>query len=142
MGRCLPDAGRRQHEGKVHLVHPGHTHGWSCGPENDFPDTAEEIREFNLRLLQDKDYFITSAPDMIARIEDFTRHELLEWAALFIKVHLGDPEPILVEGTAEEFAGTNRHACEVGRINEAFASGVPEEEVINYHPEDIDDSKT
>jgi hypothetical protein len=79
---------------------------------------------------------------MIARIEDFTRHELLEWAALFIKVHLGDPEPILVEGTAEEFAGTNRHACEVGRINEAFASGVPEEEVINYHPEDIDDSKT
>jgi hypothetical protein len=114
----------------------------AAGLGNDFPDTAEEIREFNLRLLGDKDYFITSAPDMIARIEDFNQHELLEWTALFIKVHLGDPDPVLVEGTAEEFAGSNPHASEVGRINEALASGVPEEEVINYLPEDIDDFKT
>jgi hypothetical protein len=114
----------------------------AAGLENDFPDTPEGMREYNLRLLGDKDYFITTAPDMIARIEDFNRHELLEWTVLFIKVHLGDSEPILVEGTAEEFAGTNPHAREVGRINEAFASGVPEEDVINYHPEDTDDSNT
>lgn len=44
----------------------------AAGLGNDFPDTAEEIREFNLRLLGDKDYFITL---MIEKGVDLTKED-------------------------------------------------------------------
>lgn len=102
---------------------------------------SELVREMNLRLLGDKDYFITPLLDMVARVDDFNLHELLEWTILFIKDHFGDPEPELVQGDYEDFAGTNRQASEIGRISEAFAAGVPEEEIINYRPGDAEDPR-
>jgi hypothetical protein len=74
---------------------------------------------------------------MVARVDDFNFHELLEWMRLFIRVHLADPEPELAEGTYDEFAGSNSQAREIDRIREAIAAGVPTEEIINYtskHP--------
>jgi hypothetical protein len=99
---------------------------------------SQLVREMNLRLLGDKDYFITPTLDMVARVDDFDLHELLEWTKLFIRVHFGDPEPELVKGDGDDFAGSNRHAREIGRIGEAFAAGVPEEEIIDYRPRDPD----
>lgn len=93
---------------------------------------AQAVRETNLKLLGEKDYFITPLLDMVARVDNFNMQELLEWTRLFIRVHFGDPEPELVLAEYEEFVGTNRHASEIGRINEALTAGVPEEEVINY----------
>jgi hypothetical protein len=72
--------------------------------------TAALVRKMNLRLLGDKDNFITPVLDMVARVDDFNMHELLEWTKLFIRVHFGDPEPELVPGDYEDFSGTNRHA--------------------------------
>lgn len=92
-------------------------------------------------MLGDKDYFITPLLDMVARVDDFNLYELLEWTKLFIREHFSDPEPELVAGEYEDFGGSNRQASEIGRINEAFAAGVPEEEIINYRPGDADDPR-
>lgn len=96
------------------------------------------VREMNLRLLGDKEYFITPKLDMVARVENFNLHELLEWTRVLIRDHFGDPDPELVPAEYEDFAGTNSQASEIGRINEAFAAGVPEEEIINYRAGDAD----
>jgi len=90
------------------------------------------IRAINLRLLGDRDYFITHLLDMVARVEDFNLPELLDWTRVLIKDHFGDPDPELVPGAYDEFGGTNQHANEIGRIAEALEAGVPEDEVINY----------
>ena len=95
------------------------------------------VREKNLQLLGDREYFTTPLCDMVARIDDFNMYELLEWTTLFIRVQFGDPEPELIPGSYDEFAGSNQHADEIGRIREALESGVPEEEVINYRPPDV-----
>ncbi len=109
-------------------------------PDDPFgPATGALVREMNLRLLGDRDYFITPLLDMVARVEDFNMGELLECTRLFIRVHFGDPEPELVEGKFEEFSGTNSQASEIGRIAAAVQAGVPEEEIINYHLEDDTD---
>jgi hypothetical protein len=84
---------------------------------------------------------ITPLLDMVTRVEDFNLPELLDWTQLFIRDHFGDPEPELVKGEYEDFGGTNSHASEIGGINEAFAAGVPEEDVINYRPGDSDDPR-
>jgi hypothetical protein len=97
---------------------------------------SERYREVNVRLLGDKDYFITPLLDMVARVDDFNLSELLDWTTVFIKDHFGDPAPSLVEGSYEDFAGTNKHANEIGRIREGLEAGVPEEEIINYRPKD------
>ncbi len=97
---------------------------------------SQGVREMNLQLLGDKDYFITPLLDMVARVEDFNLRELLDWTTLFIKDHFGDPEPDLVQGGDNEFGDTNPHASEIGRINKAFAAGIPEEDIINYRPGD------
>lgn len=101
---------------------------------------SKAAREMNLRLLGDKDYFITPLLDMVARIEDFNLHELLDWTTVFIKEHFGDPDPELIQGNYEEFGGTNAHAQEIGRITEALEAGVPEDEVINYRSTDTRDA--
>jgi hypothetical protein len=41
-----------------------------------------------------------------------------------------------IEGSYEEFARTNKHAEEIGRISEGLEAGVPEEEIINYRRKD------
>jgi hypothetical protein len=97
---------------------------------------SQQVRETNLRLLGGRDFFITPLLDMVARVEDFVEdfnmRELLDWTSLFIRVHFGDPEPVLIQGEHEEFAGTNPHAAEIGRITEAIEAGVAEDEIINY----------
>jgi hypothetical protein len=103
-----------------------------AGLGSDLPDSTEEIRKFHLRILRDDDFYLTSTEDMVAGTENFNEKELLEWTARFIKARFGDPDPILVAGTEDEFAGSNPHASEVGRITEALESGVPEQDVINY----------
>jgi hypothetical protein len=96
------------------------------------PGTYQRVKEMNLRLLGDRDHFITPALDMVARIDDFDMRELLEWTMVFIKEHFNDPDPVLDEGQFADFAGTNNQAAEIGRITEALEAGVPEDEVIFY----------
>jgi len=112
-----------------------------AGLETNLPDTPEGVRELNLRMLRDEDFYLTSTADMVARIEDFNRKELLDWTARFITARFGDTNPTLVEGTEEEFACSNPHASEIGRITDALASGIPEEDVIHYRPENTSDDK-
>lgn len=95
-------------------------------------EDPKKVRERNLRYLGGRDYLITDAPDMLIGAEDFNQRELLEWTKVFIRDHLGDPDPVLIEGSFDDFSGTNKHASEVGRIIEAVEAGVPEEEIINY----------
>jgi hypothetical protein len=97
---------------------------------------SQLVREMNLRLLGDKDYFITPVLDMVARVEDFNMHELLEWTRILIRVHLGDPEPELVKGDFEDFNGAHSHVSEICRISQALAAGIPEDEIINYRTGD------
>lgn len=99
---------------------------------------SQLVREMNLRLLEDRDYFITPLLDMVARVDDFNLHELLEWTKLLIRVHFGDPEPELVEGDLEDFSGSNSQVSEIGRISAAFAAGIPEEEIINHRLDDVE----
>ncbi len=118
----------------------------AAGIEGEYPEDPDDsfcgfggsalVREMNLRLLGDRDYFVTRTLDMVARVDDFNFHELLEWTTLFIRVHFADPEPELVEGAYDEFAGSNSQAREIDRIREAMAAGVPVEEIIDYRPED------
>ena len=106
--------------------------GYPDDPLGFSPAHVRAVRETNLRLLGDREYFITPVLDMVAPIEDFNMHELLAWTARFIEDHFGDPAPELVPDEYEAFAGTNKHAGELGRIAEALEAGVPEDEVINY----------
>ena len=101
-------------------------------------EPRDKTRARNLGYLGDREYLITDAPDMLIRNEDFNLRELLEWTKVFIRDHLGDPEPVLVEGSFDDFSGTNKHASEVGRVIEAFEAGVPEEEIINYRQRTCD----
>ena len=124
----------------------------AAGIDGEYPEDPDDplcgfggsklVREMNLRLLGDKDYFITPLLDMVARVEDFNMHELLEWTKLLIRVHLGDPEPELVKGDFEDFTGTNGQVSEIGRIVEAFAAGIPEDEIINYRTGDAEGPET
>ena len=118
----------------------------AAGIEGEYPEDpddpfgfglGERVREVNLRLLGDKDYFITSLLEMVARVDDFNRSELLEWTRVFIRDHLNDADPVLVQGAFEDFSGTNNQAAEIGRITEAVKAGVPEEEIL-FHHSDLD----
>jgi hypothetical protein len=121
---------------------------WAAGVEEEFPQDPDDplcgfggselARERNLQLLGGRDYFITPALDMVARVDDFDLHELLEWTKVFIREHLGDPAPSLVEGRYEDFAASNTQAREMDRIRRALEAGVPEEEVLDYRPRDPD----
>jgi hypothetical protein len=122
----------------------------AAGIDGEYPDDPDDpfggfagsrlVREMNLQLLGDRDYFITPLLDMVARVEDFNMHELLDWTKVFIKDRFGDADPELIKGKFEDFAGTNNHASEIGRIQEALEAGVPEEEVINYRPRETDET--
>jgi predicted protein tyrosine phosphatase len=61
-------------------------------------------REEKLERLGGADYVISDAMDMLVRRGDFDKAELLEWTRVFIRVHFGDPEPVLVEASQEECA--------------------------------------
>lgn len=118
----------------------------AAGIDEEYPEDPDDplglfgshqgVREMNLRLLGDRDYFITPKLDMVARVEDFDLGELLEWTKLFIREHFHDPAPSLVRGAWEDFDGSNNQATEIGRITEALGAGVPEEEVLDYKPGD------
>lgn len=140
----LPEDGRN--DGKSYWLTLNALTFGAAGVEGEYPHDPDDplglfggrqgVREMNLRLLGDKDYFITPVLDMVARIDDFNMRELLEWTKLFIREHFGDSEPELVKGEYEEFGGSNPQAAEIGRISEGLAAGIPEEEIINYRPED------
>jgi predicted protein tyrosine phosphatase len=57
-----------------------------------------------LERLGGADYVISDAMDMLVRCGDFDLAELLEWTRVFIRLHLGDPDPVLVEASPEERA--------------------------------------
>jgi len=113
--------------------------------------TLEGLRSFTggtrdekLERLGGADYVISDAMDMLVRRGDFDKEELLEWTRLFIRLHLGDPDPVLVEASQEECAQHmstardphSRHA-RTGRMKLVFihARGGPvqpvPEEVLN-----------
>jgi hypothetical protein len=47
-----------------------------------------------------------------------------------------------IRGECHEFAGTNSHASEIDRINEAVSARVPEDQIINYRTDEADDQGT
>src|SRR5438128_11085005 len=111
----------------------------AVGIEGKYPDDSDEaVREMNLQLLGNRDYFITPVLDMVARVENFNMHELLEWTKLFIRVHVCDAEPMLVEVDFEDFGGASRYVDEIGRIAAAIHSGMPEDEIIRYRQRTCD----
>jgi predicted protein tyrosine phosphatase len=57
-----------------------------------------------LERLGNGEYSINDTMDMLIRREDFDKQEFLEWTRLFIRLHFGDPEPVLVEATLDERA--------------------------------------
>jgi predicted protein tyrosine phosphatase len=57
-----------------------------------------------LERLGKGEYSINDSLDMLIRRDDFDKRELLEWTRLFIRLHFGDPEPVLVEATQDERA--------------------------------------
>jgi predicted protein tyrosine phosphatase len=61
-------------------------------------------REEKLERLGGADYVISDAMDMLVRRGDFDKEELLDWTRVFIRLRLGDPDPVLVEATQEECA--------------------------------------
>jgi len=140
----LPEGGRN--DGKSYWFTLNALTFRAAGIDDEYPEDPDDplcgfggsqaVREMNLRLLGDRDYFITPLLDMVARVDDFNLRELLDWTTIFIKDHFGDPAPSLVEGSYEEFARTNKHAEEIGRISEGLEAGVPEEEIINYRRKD------
>jgi hypothetical protein len=111
----------------------------AAGMEGKYPDDSDQaVREMNLQLLGDRDYFITPVFDMVARVENFNMAELLEWTKLFIRVQFGDAEPVLVECDLEDFGGANRYVDEIRRIAAAIHSGMPEDEIIRYRQRTCD----
>lgn len=142
----LPDDGRNG--GKSYWFTLNALTFGAAGIDGEYPQDPDDplvgfggsklVKEMNLGLLGDRDYFITPKLDMVARVDNFNLHELLDWTRIFIRDHFSDAEPELVPADYEDFAGTNNQASEIGRINEAFAAGVPEKEIINYRSEDAD----
>jgi hypothetical protein len=111
----------------------------AAGIEGKYRDDSDEaVREMHLRLLGNREYFITPVFDMVARVENFNIDDLLEWTKLFIRVQFGDAEPVLVEGDLEDFGGASRYVDEIRRIAAAIHSGVPEDEIIRYRQRTCD----
>jgi hypothetical protein len=140
----LPEDGRDEGQSCWFTLHA--LPSAAAGLEREYPDDPEDplggsgdsprFREMNLELLGDRDYLVTPTLDMIARIEDFNLEELLKWTALFIQIQFGDPEPELVRGDRAEFAGSNRMAREIERIEEAIAADVPGDQIMGYRAGD------
>ncbi len=99
-------------------------------------------REEKLERLGGADYVVSDANDMLVRRADFDKGELLEWTRVFIRLQLGDPDPVLVEASQEECAqrmstareGHSQHP-RTGRMKLLFvhARGGPVQPV----PEDV-----
>ena len=62
------------------------------------------------RRIGELEYRVRPNLDMEIKTEDFNQHELLLWVKVFLVEHIGDPAPTLVEGTYEDFEGTNQQA--------------------------------
>jgi len=79
-------------------------------PEDDPYDEMKYYLE-NIEEIGDKEYVIDRKHcNMLINKKFFNLHELLEYTKIFIKEIFNDQNPILVEGTIEDFAGTNEHA--------------------------------
>jgi hypothetical protein len=76
----------------------------------------------------DREFLVTPDVDMWIRQEDFDMHELLDWVRTFLTGFFGDPEPVLVEGTFEEFAGTNQHAQTIDALGDALIADHEEDD--------------
>ncbi len=82
------------------------------------PEKAE-LYEEALRKLGDLDYHIKDA-DMIVRAKDFSKSELLDWIRICLKAK-GFEVDRLIEGTREEFYGTNQQADMIAEITRGLA---------------------
>jgi hypothetical protein len=58
----------------------------------------------------DQEYRVKSELNMEIKAEDFDMPELLYWVRVFLVEYVGDPHPVLEEGSYEDFEGTNQHA--------------------------------
>jgi len=72
--------------------------------------------------VDDREFIITPVLDMWIRQEDFNMHELLDWVRLFLTGFFRDPDPVLVEGTFEEFEESNQHARDIGAIGRSLTA--------------------
>jgi hypothetical protein len=76
-----------------------------------------------LRRLDDRDYVIDiPVCNMYVRACNFNLEELLFYAELFILDTFKDPDPHLVPGFFEDFAGTNAHARTIAAITGKLAT--------------------
>jgi hypothetical protein len=76
----------------------------------------------------DREFIVTPDVDMWIRQEDFDMHELLDWVTTFLTGFLGDPDPVLVEATFEDFAGTNEHARDISAMGDSLIAELEDED--------------
>ena len=91
---------------------------YALGPRPDSRDRLELDHYARCRRkLHGRDYMIDRPIcNMYVRTLDFNLAELLFYAEFFIFDSFGDPDPRLVPGRREDFAGTNAHARIVAAI--------------------------
>jgi len=68
----------------------------------------------------DREFIVTPDGDLWIRQEHFNLHELLDWVKVYLEEIFRDPDPVLIEGEFDEFAGTNQHARDVAAIGDAL----------------------
>jgi hypothetical protein len=86
--------------------------------------------------VNDRELVITPDMDIWIRQENFNMHELLDWVKAFLTGFFGDPEPVLVEGTIEEFAETNQHARGISELGRALEAELGEDDGAEADDED------
>jgi hypothetical protein len=78
------------------------------------------LRQEAIDRLGDKDHCYEDDPtNMLVRQNLMDKDDFLGWVKVWIMEQLGDPDPELLRGTGEDFAGTNQHACEVAKVKKA-----------------------
>lgn len=90
----------------------------------------------------DRELLITPVIDVWIKEEDFDLHELLDWVKRFLTVFFGDPDPVLVEGTFEEFADSNPHARTIGGIHRMLEDELEAETEVEAETETRAETET
>jgi hypothetical protein len=73
-------------------------------------DGSEEEEDPEWLPFGDGEYRVRTNLNMEIKAEDFDMPELLYWVRVFLAAYVGDPYPVLEEGSYEDFEGTNQHS--------------------------------
>ncbi len=85
------------------------------------PEDGIEEYERKRGELGDRDFLISDSDrtNMLVRGDSFTKEKLLHWASIWLK-DSGFPVTELIEGSAQDFAGTNSHAEIVAALKDSI----------------------